>query len=65
MIIVLRVSEQEDFHRPEIPPVKTRETDNEARNEKKIQYKSEAHNSVRHPAKLSNILAKTYYFCWL
>ena len=27
--------------------------------QRKIQYKSEAHNPVRHPAKLSNILAIT------
>ena len=59
------MSNQEDFRQPEKPPQKTREIDNEARiskksgNEMKIQQKSEADNSVRHPAKLSNILAQT------
>ena len=61
MIIVLGISEQDDFHRPEIPLEKKREIDNEAnikesRNEKKIQWKSEAHNSVKYLAKLPNIL---------
>ena len=54
------MSKQENFHRPEKPLGKMQEIDNEARiesrNEKKIQQKSEAPNSVRHPAKLSNIL---------
>ena len=56
------MSELENFHQPEIPLDKTREIDNDAvnikvsQNEKKIQQKSEAHNSVRHPPKLSNIL---------
>ena len=58
MIIVLGISEQEDFHRPEIPLEKTREIDNEARTSKKTGIK-EAHNSVRHPPKLSNILDLT------
>ena len=59
------MSKQEDFGRPEKPLEKTREIDNEARiskesrNEKKIQQKSEADNSVRHPAKLFNILNRT------
>ena len=39
MIIVLGISEQEDFHRPEIPLEKTRETDNEARISKKAEMK--------------------------
>ena len=73
---------QEDIHRPEKPLAKTREIDNEARipeksrDEKKIQQKSEVHNSLRHPAKLSNILGITRailkdfaiftgkYLCW-
>ena len=39
MIIVLGISEQEDFHRPEIPLEKTREIDNEARISKKAEMK--------------------------
>ena len=56
------MSKQEDFGRPEKPLEITREVDNEARiskknrNEKKIQQKSEADNSVRNPGKLFNIL---------
>ena len=56
------MSELENFHQPEIPLDKTREIDNDAinikesQNEKKIQQKSKAHNSVRHSPKLSNIL---------
>ena len=34
---------------------KTRKTDNEASILKETEMKSEAHNSVRHPAKLSKI----------
>ena len=55
---------QEDFGQPEKSLEKTREIDNEARisekaeMKKKIQQKSEADNSVRHPAKLFNILGK-------
>ena len=61
MIIALGISEQEYFHRPEIPLIKTREIDiKESGNEKKTQQKSEAHNSVRHRAKLSNILGVWY-----
>ena len=62
------MSKQEDFHRPEKPLEETREIDNEARiskeaeMKKEIQYKSEAHNSVRHPAELSNILDITEIF---
>ena len=54
---------QEDFHRPKKPLEKTREIDNEAtiskeaEMKKNIEQRSEAHNFVRHPAKLSNILA--------
>ena len=33
------MSEQEDFHRPEIPLIKTREIDNEARISKKCEMK--------------------------
>ena len=70
MIIVLGISKQEDIGRPEKPLEKTRENDNEARiskkaeNAKNIQLKSEADNSVRDPAKLSNILViiKNYYY---
>ena len=58
------MSKQEDFGRPEKPLEKTQEIDNEARiskeaemkKKKKNQQKSESHNSVRYPAKLSNIL---------
>ena len=39
MIIVQGISEQEDFHRPEIPLEKTREIDNEARISKKAEIK--------------------------
>ena len=58
------MSKQEDFSRPEKPLEKTRKIDNEARipkkakMKKKTQKKSEVHNFVRHPAKLSNILGK-------
>ena len=56
------MSKQEHFHGPEKPFEKTQEIDNEARiskeakMKKKNQQKSESHNSVRYPAKLSNIL---------
>ena len=36
-MIVLKISGQEDFHRPEIPLIKTREIDNEARTSKKAE----------------------------
>ena len=39
MVIVLGISEQEDFHRPEMPLGKTREIDNEARISKKDEMK--------------------------
>ena len=39
MIIVQGISEQEDFHRPEIPLEKTREIDNEVRISKKAEMK--------------------------
>ena len=39
MIIVLRIPEQEDFHRPEMPLEKMREIDNEARISKKAEMK--------------------------
>ena len=39
MIIVLGISELEDFHRPEIPLEKTQEIDNEARISKKSEIK--------------------------
>ena len=38
-MIVLGISEQEDFHRPEIPFRKTREIDNEARISMKAEMK--------------------------
>ena len=62
MIIVLGISELEDFHRPEIPLEKTQEIDNEARISKKAEMKrkfsrNQKRNSIRHPARLSNILA--------
>ena len=40
-MIVLGISEQEDFHRPEIALEKTREIDNEARISKKAGMKRE------------------------
>ena len=39
MIIVLGISEQKDFHGPEIPLEKMREIDNEARISKKAEMK--------------------------
>ena len=49
-----------DFNRPEKPLEKTQEIDNEAgiskKTEMKKKKKSEVHNSVRHLAKLSNVL---------
>ena len=50
------MSQQKDFHLPEKLIEKTQEIDNEARiskeGEMEKNYKSEAHNSVRYPAKL-------------
>ena len=57
------MSEQGDFNRPEKSLEKRWQVDNEARISKKakmkikFQQKSEAHNSARHSAKLSNIPA--------
>ena len=60
------MSKQEDLHRPEKPFEKTGETDNEARisKEPEMNRKFRSDNSVRHPAKLSNILgiSKTHQF---
>ena len=39
LIIVLGISEQEDFHRPEIPLEKTQEIDNDAKISKKPEMK--------------------------
>ena len=54
------MSKQEDFHPPEKPLEKTREIDNEARTSKeadmKTKFNRKAHNSMRHSAKLFNIL---------
>ena len=62
MIILLGVSKQEDFHWPEKPLEKAQEINNESsQNEKEIQQKSEANNSVRHPGKISNIFGVTRY----
>ena len=47
MIIVLGISEQEDFHRPEIPLIKTREIDNEARISKKAEMKRKLNRSQK------------------
>ena len=47
MIIVLGISEQEDFHRPEIPLIKTREIDNEARISKKAEMKRKFNRSQK------------------
>ena len=61
------MSKQEDFHRPE----KMREIDNKARISKEAKMKrkfnrnQKLHNSVRHPAKLSNILAITTTLFWV
>ena len=49
------MSKQEDFGRPEKPLEERREIDNESRISKKAEMKSEADNSVRHPAKNSLI----------
>ena len=61
--IVYFTLKQEDISRPKKPLGKTRETDNEVRRSKEAEMKrkfnrnkKEAHNSRRHPAKLSNIL---------
>ena len=60
------MSQQEDFGRSEKPLGKTWEIDNEARISKKgeikrkFKRKSEADNSVRHPAKLFNVLGFMY-----
>ena len=65
MIILLGISKQEDFHRPEKRLENTWEIDNEARISKeaemtrKVNRNPEAHNSVRHPAKLCNSLVQT------
>ena len=36
--MVLGISEQEDFHRPETPLIKTREIDNKKKDEMKIKF---------------------------
>ena len=60
---------QEDFRRPEKPLEKTREIDNEARISKKAEMKRKFNrnqkriNSVRHPAKLFNILSSSKKTC--
>ena len=48
MIIVLRIYEQEDFHRPEIPLEKTREIDNETRISKKAKIKRKFNRNQKH-----------------
>ena len=48
MIIVLRISEQEDFHRSEIPLEKTREIYNEARISKKTEMKIKFNRNQKH-----------------
>ena len=58
------MSKQEDFHRPEKPLEKSREIDNEARISKEAEMKRKLNRNqkritVRHPAKLSNILDLT------
>ena len=69
------MSKQEDFHRPEKPFEKTWEIDNEARISKEAEMERKfnrnqitpitqiTHNSVRHPAKLSNIPGYTLGLC--
>ena len=59
MIIVLGMSNQEDFHWPEKPLENTQEIDKEAEMKRKFNRKSEARNSVRHTAKLSNVFDNT------
>ena len=58
MIIVLGISEQEEFDRPEIPLEKTRKIDNEARISKKAEIKRKFSENQKRitPGKLSNIL---------
>ena len=48
MIIVLGISEQEDFHRPEILLEKTQEIDNEARISKKAEMKRKFNINQKH-----------------
>ena len=45
LIIVLGISEQEDFHRPEIPLEKKQEIDSEARISKKVELKRKFHRN--------------------
>ena len=47
MIILLGVSEQENFHWPDIPLKKTREIDNEARISKKAEIKRKLNRSQK------------------
>ena len=47
-MIVLGISEQEDFHRPEIALEKTREIDNEARRSKKARMKRKFNVNQKH-----------------
>ena len=47
LVIVLGISEQEDFHRSEIPLIKTREIDNEARISKKVEMKRKYNRSQK------------------
>ena len=42
------MSKQEDFHRPEKPPEKTREIDNEARISKKAEMKRKFNRNQKH-----------------
>ena len=48
MIIVLGISEQEDFHRPEIQLEKTPEIDKEARISKKAEMKGKFNRNQKH-----------------
>ena len=64
MIFILGISEQEDFHRPEIPLEKMQEEDNQTRISKKAKIKRKFNRNqkritLRHPAKLSNVLGET------
>ena len=56
MIIVLGISEQKDFHRPEIPLGKTWEIDNEARISKKAEMKRKFN---RNQKRITHILDAT------
>ena len=69
MIIVLRISEPEDFHWPEIPFIKTWEIDNEARISKKAEMKRKFNRSQKRitpwDIQLSSLTSLLYRICRL